>query len=86
MLRILVLAPGTLHAGSLPARRSRDRSDRWRELRLAVPEPSRAYGAGPEHKVDPVGTVCSLSGIGGSGPAYSWHFKQIAKAVVLHRP
>jgi hypothetical protein len=23
-----------------------------------------AYGAGPEHKVDPVGTVCSLSGMG----------------------
>jgi len=45
-----------------------------------------AYGAGPEHKVDPVGTVCSLSGIGGSGPAYSHYFKQIAKAVVLHRP
>ena len=69
-----------------PNELGRERSDRWRELRLAAPKASRAYGAGPEHKVDPVGTVCSLSGIGGSGPAYSRYFKQIAKAVELHRP
>ena len=31
---ILVLTSGTLHAGSLPASRTRGRSDRWRELSL----------------------------------------------------
>ena len=44
---------------------------------------ARAYGARPEHKVNPIGTACSRNEGIESGPAYFRYFKQIAKAVVL---
>src|SRR5216683_1115435 len=42
VLGIVVLAPETLHYCALPADRSRDRSDRWRELMLADRKGSRS--------------------------------------------
>ena len=42
-MRILVLAPRTMHARP-PSGPWQERSDRWRELRLATPKPSSARG------------------------------------------